>query len=157
MEVSAIRVGIIARSASDASGGLDDLVRLQAASADVNPAGARAVLNPDLLQVRVEAPPGGDHRVAARVPERGSLAAAEANLGHDALDGSGRQKLRETLADQRHPHHGDGGASALIALVPAQAGQRLVHRLAGDHPEGTRNPGRELDVLDAAGGLRADV
>jgi hypothetical protein len=38
-------------------------------------------------------------------------------------------KLGETFADQRHPHHRDGGASALIALVPAGAGQRLIHRL----------------------------
>src|SRR4051794_34365066 len=68
-----------------------------------------------------------------------------------------KKALRETLAEQRHPHHGDGGVSALIALVPAGAGQGLVHRLAGDHPEGTWNPGRELDVLDAAGGLGADM
>src|SRR3954452_17585543 len=60
-----------------ALGGLGDLVRLQAARADVDaPGAATLLLDADLLEVRVEAPPGRDHRVASRVPEGGTLAAA---------------------------------------------------------------------------------
>src|SRR6187399_3409036 len=71
-------------------GGLDYLVRLQAARADVDAAGAGALVDPDLLEVRVEAAPGRDHRVAARVSERGLLAAAVAYLGHRRRHGSDR-------------------------------------------------------------------
>src|SRR5664280_1203557 len=52
-----------------------DLARAQAARADVGAAGDSAHQNPHLLQVRVEAPPGGDHRVAAVVSESRTLAA----------------------------------------------------------------------------------
>ena len=65
-----------------------DLVGLQAARADVDAAGSATVVDANLLQVRVEAPAGGDHRVAARVAERGTLATAEADLGHRTRDGS---------------------------------------------------------------------
>jgi PAS domain S-box-containing protein len=68
--------------------GLGHLVGLQAARADVNaPRPAARILDADLLQVRVEAPPGGDHRVTPRVAERGALAAAVADLGHRTRDG----------------------------------------------------------------------
>ena len=70
-------------------GGLRDLVRLQAARADVDARGCRRLLlDPDLLQVRVEAPPGRDHRVAPRVAEGGALAAAVTDLGHGTGHGS---------------------------------------------------------------------
>src|SRR6476619_8499784 len=65
-----------------ASGGLYDLVGLEAARADVGAQLAAVLLDPHLLQVRIEAPLGGDHRVAAGLAERRSLAAAVANLGH---------------------------------------------------------------------------
>src|SRR5919112_5004109 len=73
---------------TSALGVLRDLVALQAARADVDAPGAAAVVDPDLLQVRVEAAPGGDHRVASGVPERGTLAAAVTDLGHRRRDGS---------------------------------------------------------------------
>ena len=63
-------------------GGLDDLVGLEAAGADVGPQLAAVLDDPDLLQVRVEAALGGDHRVAPGLAERRSLAAAVAYLGH---------------------------------------------------------------------------
>src|SRR6188472_1011048 len=62
--------------------GLDDLVGLQTARADVDATGAPAIVDPHLLQVGVETAPGGDHRVAPGVPERGPLAAAVTDLGH---------------------------------------------------------------------------
>ena len=62
--------------------GLDDLVGLQAARAHVDAARAPAVVDLHLLQVGVETAPGGDHRVAPGVPERGPLAAAVTDLGH---------------------------------------------------------------------------
>ena len=66
--------------------GLDDLAGLQAPRADVDAAGAPAVVDSDLLEVRIEAAPGRDHRVAPRVSERGTLAAAVADLGHEAVE-----------------------------------------------------------------------
>ncbi len=74
-----------------ASGGLGDLVGLEAARADVSAQLAAVLFDPHLLQVRVEAPLGGDHRVAAGLAERRSLAAAVANLGHRVEDGTGRR------------------------------------------------------------------
>jgi hypothetical protein len=65
-----------------ASGGLLDLAGLEAASAHVGAEGAAVLLDPDLLEVRIEAPLGGDHRVASGLAERRSLAAAVAYLGH---------------------------------------------------------------------------
>src|SRR5262245_55142213 len=59
---------------------LGDLARLETAGADVDAPGPALVVDADLLEVRVEAPPGGDHRVAAGVTERGLLAAVEADL-----------------------------------------------------------------------------
>src|SRR6185312_16491605 len=73
------------------SGCLRHLVRLQAARADVDASrAAPLLLDADLLEVGVEAPPGGDHGVTPRVAERGSLAAAVTDLGHRTRDGSGR-------------------------------------------------------------------
>jgi len=89
--------GTVSANATDAIGNVETakaLVRLQAAGADVDPSRAAVVVDPDLLQVRVEAPPGGDHRVAARVAERGALAAAEADLGHRTRDGSARAPIQ---------------------------------------------------------------
>ena len=65
-----------------ASGRLRHLVGLQAAGADVGAKRAAALLDPDLLQVRVEAPLGRDHRVAPGLAEARALAAAVTYLGH---------------------------------------------------------------------------
>src|SRR5689334_20090864 len=65
-----------------ALGVLRDLVGLQATGADVNAAGTSRVGDADLLQIRLEAPARRHHRVAARIAERGALAAAETHLGH---------------------------------------------------------------------------
>src|SRR5687768_15564738 len=76
-------------------GGLGDLVRLEAARADVDallPAGL--VLDPDLLKVRVEAPARRGHRVASRVAEGGALAAAVTDLGHRTAHGSGGRAVQ---------------------------------------------------------------
>src|ERR1044072_1309438 len=66
-----------------ASGGLLDLAGLEAAGANVGAQGAAVLLDPDFLEVRIEAALGGDHRVASGVAERRSLAAAVAYLGHE--------------------------------------------------------------------------
>ena len=138
--------------------GLGDLVGLEAASADVGADLAPLVDDPDLLQVRIEAAPGGDHRVASGVAERRSLAAAVTYLGHQescmvAGRGSGQA---EGALQQRHPRRGQGRVAALVALAAAGPGQRLLHRVAGDDAEGAGHPGLELDVLDPARGLGAD-
>src|SRR5204863_7601402 len=83
------------RGRGAASGVLGDLVGLQAARADVDTPGPPAVVDADLLEVGVEAAPGGDHRVAPRVTERRALAAAEADLRHEAGDGSGAPPTRK--------------------------------------------------------------
>jgi len=69
-------------------GGLGDLARLQAPRADVGAKGAAVLLDPDLLQIRVEAALGGDHGVASGLAERGSLAAAVTDLRHRSRDGT---------------------------------------------------------------------
>src|SRR4051794_28339784 len=56
--------------------------RFEAAGADVDAAARLALGDPDLLQVRVEAPARRHHRVASRIAERGALAAAVTDLGH---------------------------------------------------------------------------
>src|SRR5690348_11534329 len=62
--------------------GLLDLAGLQAACADVRPRRLAAQDHADTLEVRVEAPLGGDHRVASVVPEARLLPADCADLGH---------------------------------------------------------------------------
>ena len=42
-------------------------------------------------------------------------------------------------------------------LAPPDAGQRLLHRVDGEHAEAAGHAGLELDVLDPARGLAADV
>src|SRR5690348_15385272 len=49
---------------------LCDLAGLQAARADVHAPRRPAIVDADLLQVRLKAPLGCDHRVTAAVPER---------------------------------------------------------------------------------------
>ena len=53
--------------------------------------------------------------------------------------------------------HGLGGVRALVALAAAGAGERLLHVLDGQHAERARHAGAQLDVLDPARGLGADV
>ena len=45
---------------------------------------------------------------------------------------------------------------ALVALAAAGPGERLLHRVAGDHAEGAGHAGLQLHVLDPARGLGAD-
>src|SRR5690242_17039484 len=63
-------------------GRLGDLVGLQTASADVGAERATVLLDPDLLQVRLEAALRRDHRVAAGLAEGRLLAAAVTYLCH---------------------------------------------------------------------------
>src|SRR5918992_5286310 len=114
------------------SGGLGHLVRLQAAAADVDAPRGAVVVDSNLLEVRVEAPPGGDHRVRSRVPERGLLTAVPADLGHGTEDGSGAAPSDSRLK-LRHPQQGQGGVSTLVALVPPGSRERLLHGVAGEH------------------------
>ena len=58
---------------------------------------------------------------------------------------------------QRHPHHRDCRVAALVALVAAGALERLVHVLDREHAEGAGHAGLELDLLDTARRLGADV
>src|SRR5262249_51815463 len=117
---------------------------------------ATTLLNPDLLEIGVEAPARRDHRVTPRVAEGGTLTAAVTDLGHrGAADGSGL--ALERFGQFCHPHDGGSGVPSLIALVAAGSGLGLLARIAGDHPEGAGNAGVELDPLDAARGLGADV
>src|SRR5207248_7026004 len=62
--------------------GLLHLAGLQAAGADVGALRLAGEEDAHALQVRVEPPLRGDHRVAAVVPERGRLSADCANLRH---------------------------------------------------------------------------
>src|SRR5215213_411115 len=69
---------------------LGDLAGLQAARAHVH-APRRTARLPDahLLQVRVEPPLGGDHRMGAGLPERGALAAGMTDSSHCGREHSG--------------------------------------------------------------------
>src|SRR5687768_1320171 len=69
------------RDAHEALCVLGDLPGLEAARADVDALRAPVLIDADLLEVRVEAAPGGDHRVASRVPERRTLPAGVTDLG----------------------------------------------------------------------------
>src|ERR1700712_1887049 len=142
-----------ARRPHAASGGLGDLVGLKAASADVGAERAAVLLDPDLLQVRIEAALGRDHRVAAGLAEGRFLAAAVTYLCHRTRDGT---ESGDSTLHQRHPRNGERRVAALIAFVAARPGQRLVHRVAGDDAEGAGHAGLQLDVLDATRRLAAD-
>src|SRR4051794_3344041 len=61
---------------------LRDLAGLQAARAHVRAPRSAVDLDPDLLQVRVEAALGCDHGVAPAVAERRALLAADTDLCH---------------------------------------------------------------------------
>src|SRR5712691_10431584 len=68
-----------------------------------------------------------------------------------AIGGSlAARKLRPQL---RHPQHRLGRLATLVALVAARAGERLLHRLAGEDPERARHAGVELHAHHAPGGL----
>src|SRR4051812_23080724 len=59
-----------------------NLLGLEATCADVLPPGRLPDQDADLLEVRVEAPPGGHHRVAAAIPERRPLPTHVTDLWH---------------------------------------------------------------------------
>src|SRR5215208_3027574 len=65
--------------------------------------------------------------------------------------------LGQAVLQQRHPHDRVGGSLSLIAFVTPGSRQGLLHRVAGENPERTRNAGRELRVLDSACSLAAHV
>src|ERR1700761_5922825 len=141
MRTSAItpqKWGVNTDAKSPPLGGLGDLVGLQAASADVGAERATVLLDPDLLQVRLEAALRRDHRVAAGLAEGRFLAAAVTYLCHTTRDGT---ESGDPALQQRHPCNGERGVAALVALVAARPGQRLLHRVAGDHAERARHPG----------------
>src|SRR4051794_38316642 len=62
--------------------GLLDLAGLEAARADVGAGGLALQEHADALEIRVEAPLRGDHRMAPVVTETGLLPADCADLGH---------------------------------------------------------------------------
>jgi hypothetical protein len=62
--------------------GFDDLAGLEAARADVRPLRLALEQDADALEVRVEAAPRGDHRMAPVVAETGLLPTDCADLGH---------------------------------------------------------------------------
>src|SRR6202007_492589 len=68
-----------------------DLAGFQAACAHVHAARRAAHQDLALLQVGIEASPGGDHRVAAAVSERRTLAAAVTDLGHGWMSLASRE------------------------------------------------------------------
>src|ERR1700744_1393541 len=108
-----------ARRPDAASGRLRYLVALQTASADVGAEGAAVLLDPDLLQVRLEAALRRDHRVAAGLAEGRFLAAAVTYLCHTTRDGT---ESGDPALQQRHPCNGERGVAALITFVPARPG-----------------------------------
>src|SRR6185312_10456382 len=64
---------------------------------------------------------------------------------------------RGELATQRcHPQRRLGGVATLVALAPARARERLLHRRARQHAERARDARVELHAHHAAGRLRAD-
>src|SRR5690348_6038078 len=64
------------------SDGLGHTAALEAARADVCPSRRAVEQDADALEVRVEAPLGGDHRVASVVAEAGLLRADDAHSRH---------------------------------------------------------------------------
>src|ERR1700744_4094813 len=142
-----------ARRPHAASGGLGYLVALQAAGADVGAHRRAVLLDPDLLQVRIEAALRRDHRVAAGLAEGRFLAAAVTYLCHRTRDGT---ESGDPALQQRHPRNGERRVAALVPFVAARPRQRLLHRVAGDHAEGAGHAGLKLDVLDPPRRLAAD-
>ena len=66
-------------------------------------------------------------------------------------------QLSQRALQPRERDDGLGRVRALVALAAAGAGQRLIHVLDRQHAERARHAGAQLDVLDPAGGLGADV
>src|SRR6202021_2259723 len=93
--------------------GLGDLAGFQTACAHIHATGGLAHENPYLLEVGIEAPLGGDHRVTAALSERRTLPAAVTYLGHIW----GSLAALQQIAQRRHAHDGLGGVAALVALV----------------------------------------
>src|SRR6185437_13615569 len=63
---------------------------------------------------------------------------------------------RQLLSQLGHPQHGFGRMTSLVALVPARACERLLHRLAREHPKRARHTRGECNLLDAARRLGTD-
>ena len=61
---------------------LDYLAGLQAARADIDAAGGSPVVDSHALEVWLEPPLRGNHRMAAAMAKRGALRADMADLGH---------------------------------------------------------------------------
>ena len=96
-------------------------------------------------------------RVAERLPDR----RRDARVGARGCARSVRPIVVVLHASSRpqrgHPQHDLGRVVAGVALVAARARQRLLHGLDGQHAERARHAGAQLDVLDPARGLVADV
>ena len=138
--------------------GFGDLAGLQAARADVDPARGSAIVDPDALEVGIEAALGRDHRVATVVAERRSLGADVTDLGHRRASINGgsaypavgprvvRSCRRVTTPLNRHANR----STATAASRPETAGAlrdppphrqrgnglRLVRRGSGARPDG---------------------
>src|SRR3954453_652191 len=74
-----------------------------------------------------------------------------------SAQGGARRSGRKVASQERHPHRDHGRPAALVALAAARAGERLVHVLGRDHPEGAGHPGIERDPLGPRRDLVADV
>ena len=121
--------------------GLDDLAGLQAAGAHVV-AGRLAVENePHALEVRLEAPLRGDHRVRAGVPRPGALPADDTDPGHAAGDGSSLGLLYLDAAARRFAKRSAISSAVRTASAPfSRRGDAWSGRSSVRTPNATGTP-----------------
>src|SRR5205814_4525615 len=98
------------------------LARLEASRANVHPPRDAVDENPHPLEVRVEAAPGRNHRVAAAVAERGALPADGADLRHGAVQCSDEVFAYRVVARRR------ANASAISRPATAASAPLLPSR-----------------------------
>src|SRR5439155_5604483 len=111
------RAGLVRQPPTGRLCRLRDLAGLQAAGADVDSPGSAAVVDPDLLEVGVEAALAGNHRVAAAVPERRSLSARVTYLCHRR----GSVAARRPGASRRPQGRSQSDAEASASYWPEAA------------------------------------
>src|SRR6266581_8719595 len=128
---------------------LFDAAALQAARADVRPRGLPAEENANALEVRVEAPLRGHHRMAPVVAEARLLPANCADLRHRATSLAGdRAQPSEQIG---HLERGPRGVAGAV-----DSRERLLARLARQQPERDRDAGLDRRELEPTCGLSRD-